>query len=370
MTRRIAICAGGTAGHVLPAVTIANEYRRRHGDVDVMFIGSQRGFEGEIVPAAGFRLATVAAAPWLRVGWLGKARALASMAAGAIEARRLLATAGSELVIGFGGYASAGAVLAARSLGLPIVLHEPNAQPGLTQRRLAPLADRIHLGFEQARRHFAAERTRVTGTPVRRELFTIGAERQPPTESRPAQLLITGGSLGDHFLNHHVPPLLARLVREGARLEVRHQTGLSEMEPVVEAYRSADIPAEVVAFIEDMPDAYRRADLAISCGGAITLAELSAAALPCLIVPLTEASEDHQSANAEAFAAVTGAHILRPRDWQDERATEALSELLRDRQAWARAAAALKGFARRDAAEAIVDDCESLLDRPSDQRRT
>ncbi|HYD47168.1 MAG TPA: glycosyltransferase, partial [Terriglobales bacterium] len=200
MARRIAILGGGTAGHVYPALAIAEAYRQHRRDVEILFIGSARGYENQLVPAAGYRLECVPTARWLRTGLLGKARAVVVTSAGLAAAARLLRQARTELVIGFGGYASAGALLAARLLRLPIVLHEPNAKPGLTNRAFARFADRVHIHFPEAAQHFRASATVLTGTPIRREIVAVGERVRRPAEGT-TRVLVSGGSLGDDFLN-------------------------------------------------------------------------------------------------------------------------------------------------------------------------
>ena len=186
-------------------------------------------------------------------------------------------------------------------------LHEANVVPGLTNRFLARLVDRVYLGWAAAQDSFRKASTLVSGNPIRPEVAAVGAARArvPGVDGR-ARILVTGGSQGSPFLNEHAPELLRRVAALGVPIDIRHQTGQHDPEPVRRAYDRAGLAAEVDRHIDDMPVAYRAADFAVVCPGAITLAELAAAGLPCLLVPLGKAAGDHQTPNAVAFAEATG----------------------------------------------------------------
>ena len=216
-SRRVALATGGTAGHVTPALAVAEAYRAARPDTSVVFIGSASGFEQRLVAAHGYHFETIPAAPLYGVTAWRRLQAFSHLAAGVRRARRVLARNDVQLVIGFGGYASAGAVLAARSLGLAVAVHDANATPGLTNRLLAHVVDRILLGWDGAAQHVAAGRSRCTGTPIRPALAALaGAPHRPPDAAR-ARLLVYGGSQGSPFLNRHAPELAAVLRPDRAR---------------------------------------------------------------------------------------------------------------------------------------------------------
>ncbi len=358
----VAILAGGTAGHIYPALALADAYRQRQAGIRLLFIGAAHGFEAELTRAHGERLALVDGAPLFGVGPLRKAEALWRLARGFRQARRLLRAEHVRLVIGFGGYVSAGTLLAARSLGLRTAIHEANAAPGLTNRLIARVVDRVFLGFDAARPRFPAVRSVVTGTPVRREFFLVGAAKERARPKRERHVLVTGGSLGSAFLNRLVPPLLRQLADHRPRLIVRHQTGHGSTDAVRSAYLSAGIPGEVVPYINDMPAAYAWADIAITCAGAITLGELAAAGLPALLVPLAAASEDHQRPNAQAFADATGVPWVAEADWRPATVAARLRPLLDDPEIWLATVRRLRALANPDAAGRLAAECDALLD--------
>ncbi len=334
---------------------MAQAFRERCAAYEPLFIGTAGGFEARLVPASGHRFETVAAAPLFGVGPVGKLRALSTLCLGILQARRILREHRIELVIGFGGYASAAALLAARSLGLRTALEEANVIPGLTNRMLGHIVERVYLGSAAARSAFASHRVLVTGHPVRPAL--AAARRPVRPADTPRRILIIGGSQGAHFLNQHVPDLLARVAPGGVGLEVRHQVGDFDIEAVRMRYAAAGITAEVVAYIEDVAAAYAWADFAITRAGAGTIAELAACALPAMLVPLPTAAGGHQAANAEACARA-GAWAVHEQQWHAATLATELAALLRDEGALHAAAARMRALAQPDAAARIAADCE------------
>jgi UDP-N-acetylglucosamine--N-acetylmuramyl-(pentapeptide) pyrophosphoryl-undecaprenol N-acetylglucosamine transferase len=271
------------------------------------------------------------------------------------------------LVIGAGGYASAAALLAAKSLGLFTAIYEANTVPGLTNRLLGRFVDRVYLGCAAAGGAFPADRQLVTGNPLRPAIAALAEEERkaPHSEQRPLHLLVTGGSLGAAFLNQRGPELLQKMAERGLLLEVWHQVGGFAVEPVRAAYARAKIPAVVSSYIDDMVEAYRWADLAIARAGAGTIAELAASGLPALLVPLPRAPGDHQVANAQVFAATGGGWSIEEKNWGTEAVIERLANILRDETAWTAASRRARQFATPHATHAIIADCEALLSSQS-----
>lgn len=363
--RRIAIAAGGTAGHVTPALAVAAAYRRRRPDVDLFFLGGVEGVGESLVLRAGHRLERVPARPWFGSSRWQRMLAFAAAARGALRARRILRARGVHLVLGFGGYATAGAVLAARSLGLPAAIHEANAFSGRANRLLGRTADRVFLGHAAAASAWPAGRCAVTGTPVRPCIAALGEQpRRPPVlAQRPARLLVLGGARGAAFFSPRLPPLLKALAARGVAAEVRHQIGAGDAGEVRAAYAAAAIAAQVDAFIDDIAAAYAWADVVIARAGASTIAELALVGLPSLLVPLSTAADDHQSANAAAHAAGGAALWVRESDWNTDSLSASLAPLLGDPEVWQAAAARARRRAVPAAADAIVDQCEEMLSR-------
>ena len=359
--RRIAIAGGGTAGHVQPALAVAEAYRSTLPDVDILFLGTPDGAESRLVPAHGYRLATVTAAPFFGVGTAGRLRSVTALMVGAAQARRVLRAEGSELVLGFGNFAAAGALLGARTIGLRTVIHEANAVAGVANRLLGRLVDRVLLGFAEAAPAFPRRTTVLTGTPVRAAVRALAGARAEPRLPGPVRVLVVGGSLGSPFLNTNVPGVVVRGARRGFALEVRHQTGRGDPAPVRAAYQRGGVAADVRTSFDDVTAAYRWADLAIACAGAITLAELAIAALPALLVPLATAALDHQRANARAFAAMTGVWWTGEDAWDVAAVEERLAVLVASDGERHAAAARMAAAARPDAADAVVAACEALV---------
>jgi UDP-N-acetylglucosamine--N-acetylmuramyl-(pentapeptide) pyrophosphoryl-undecaprenol N-acetylglucosamine transferase len=308
VTRKVAlVMAGGTGGHVFPALATARVLQR-HG-FDVVWLGTERGIEARLVPAAGIPV------EWLSVSGLRGKGIAASLTApvrllvALSQAMRAIRKHQPRVVLGAGGFASGPGGIAAWLLRRPLVVHEQNAVAGMTNRVLARFATRVLEGFPGSfGRGVKAERV---GNPVRPEIVAV-----PPPERRyagregHARLLVFGGSQGAARLNAVLPAAVGELP-VALRPEVLHQTGRHNYEETVQAYRARGIEADVRPFIDDMASAYGWADLAVCRSGALTVAELAAAGVPALLVPFPAAVDDHQTRNAE-YAVRAGAARLLP----------------------------------------------------------
>jgi UDP-N-acetylglucosamine--N-acetylmuramyl-(pentapeptide) pyrophosphoryl-undecaprenol N-acetylglucosamine transferase len=352
---RVAIAAGGTGGHVFPALAVAEELRRR--GVEVHFLGTRHGLEGRAVPAAGFPLAELEmrglrGGGWRR--WVGLPWALTRAV---WTAGRALVRLRPAAVLGMGGYVAAPAGVAARLTGRPLVLHEQNAVPGLTIRLLARVARRILTGFPEAARALG-DRAEWAGTPVRSALLGLPApgERYAEREG-PLRVLVFGGSQGARFLNEEIPALLARLAATGRGLQIWHQAGEREAETVRRAYAEAGLAAEVTPFIDDMAAAYQWCDLVFCRSGAGTVAELAAVGVPAVLVPFPHAVDDHQRRNAEALVERDAALCLDQSDWDADQVLHWLETEAGDRHRLTRMAEAAREFARPDAAARVAEAC-------------
>jgi UDP-N-acetylglucosamine--N-acetylmuramyl-(pentapeptide) pyrophosphoryl-undecaprenol N-acetylglucosamine transferase len=362
--RRVVLVGGGTAGHVYPALAIADAYRHAvaSASVEVLFFGTGDGFEAKLVPRYGYPLLVVRSTPIVGESILGKARTVGSLGGAVVRARRMLIEAKPDMVIGFGGYASVPTMLAARSLRLPTAIHECNAFPGLANKLLGRFVDRAYLGFEATAGQFQAGRALVTGNPVRPDVAALAVRaHHRPSHGQPSRMLVTGGSQGSTFLNRHVPPLLSRLAAGGLTLEVIHQSGQTDCDRVREAYRNAGLKASVTPFVDDMAEAYQWADFAIACSGAATLAEVAIIGLPVLLVPLSTAAKNHQVSNAAAFARVTGGCWMSEDHWSPEGVLGSIARLLGDQNAWMEASEGVRRFAKPDASRMLVADCEEII---------
>ena len=360
-TRRIALAVGDSAGHFYPALAVADAYARRASDTDVVFFGPP-GFAGELAARHHCRYFEIIGAQLVRAGLGRRIAGAARTLAGVIVARRHLRVLKPRLVVGFGGYSSGATLLAARTLRLATAVHEGNVRPGLANRWLARIVDRVYVNHGEARQFLAPRSLRVTGWPVRAEVAALAdVPRRPWRGDRPARLLVCAASRGGAFFAREVPKLLERLARLEIPLEVHHQSGDAEPLPIQRAYERAGIAARVSPFIDDVSAAYRWADVAIVRAGAGTIAELAVAGLPALLVPLADAADDHQTRNARAFAASGAARWAFEREWDAPAAAAQLAHLLSDSESYAAMSSAARRLATPGAADAVVDDCELLM---------
>lgn len=300
------IMAGGTGGHVFPAVAVA---QRLVGDGwQVHWLGSQGGMEVELVTRNGFPISTLPVSGLRGGGALRLVAAPFKLLRSLVGALRVIRRERPQVVIGFGGFASGPGGVAARLAGIPLVVHEQNAIAGLTNRLLARIASRVLVAFPEATRQLPG--ATVVGNPVRDAIRAV-----PPPADRYAsrdgalRVLVVGGSLGAQALNTHVPAAMALVARDMA-VSVRHQTGRTSVEDTRGAYARVGVAAEVLPFIDDMAGAYAWADLVICRSGALTVSELAAAGVPAIFVPFPHAVDDHQTHNAGYLVSAGAARLL------------------------------------------------------------
>jgi UDP-N-acetylglucosamine--N-acetylmuramyl-(pentapeptide) pyrophosphoryl-undecaprenol N-acetylglucosamine transferase len=362
VSRRLLIVVGPTAGHVYPALAIADAYRAACPGVDVRFAGAPGGPAARLLGLRGHRLEPVTGSQLANVGLVARLAAAARVLPGMAQARRLLRAQGSRLVLGLGGYASGAVLLAARAIGLRVAIHEANRVPGIANRLLAPFAHRVYLGSADAAPAFKADRCRVTGHPVRADIAALAREgRTPPDRHRPARVLVLSSTRGEAFLAARLPELLTAVERRGVLVEVLHQTGEVRADDVANAYRRVGVKATVAPYLDEIASAYRWADLVIARAGAGTVAETAAAGMPAVFVPLADAAGDHQAANAAAVAAAGAGLAVRENEWRGEPLAAQVAGLLGDPAQWSAMAAAARTRAEPEAAARIVADCESLM---------
>jgi len=363
---RVLIAGGGTGGHVYPGVAVAEEVLRRNPSAKVIFVGTERGLEAKILPPLGYPLETITVSRLKGGGLLERVKGLFRLPVGIFQSWRLLRRHRPQVVLGVGGYASGPALLAAWLTRRPTAIQEQNATPGLTNRWLGKLVRIVFLGFAAGARAFSAKKTVFTGNPIRAALAARIAAAAPaaPAAGAPLTLLVFGGSQGARFLNERVPATLATYLaaHPDAALTVLHQTGPAEEAATRARYAELGLAdrATVVPFIDDMPTAYGRSDLAVCRAGALTVAELTAAGLPSLLVPFPFAADNHQEANAQVLADAGAARLVRQDAWQDAEVATWLGALAADRAAVTRMADAARGLAKVDAARVLVDRLEEV----------
>ncbi|HVP42144.1 MAG TPA: undecaprenyldiphospho-muramoylpentapeptide beta-N-acetylglucosaminyltransferase [Terriglobales bacterium] len=343
---RAVIAGGGTGGHVIPALAIAHELRDGY-HAEVTFIGTARGIENRLVPKAGYSLELIKVGALKNVSLATRISTLLALPSAIVDAWQIIGELRPEIVIGVGGYASGPGMLAAALSGRPTLAFEPNVVPGFANRVIAPLVSAAAVHFEQTCRYF--RRCQVTGVPVRRAFFDI-----PPRSLGPPTLLVFGGSQGASAINRTVMQCLPTLLAAVPDLHIIHQTGERDHQEVQRVYLEAGVSAEITAFIEQMPDAFCRADLLLCRSGASTVAEVAAAGKPAIFVPFPHAADDHQRRNAEAFERAGAAVLIPEAELNAQRLTEAITSLLNDRPRLASMSQASRALAHPDAARQIA----------------
>jgi UDP-N-acetylglucosamine--N-acetylmuramyl-(pentapeptide) pyrophosphoryl-undecaprenol N-acetylglucosamine transferase len=339
---RAILAGGGTGGHVIPALAIANQLKKSYG-AEVLFIGTARGIENRLVPAAGFPLQLVRVGALKNVSFVTRLKTAFDLPRAVWDAGRMLNEFAPDIVIGVGGYASGPAMLAAIVKHIPTLAFEPNVVPGFANRMVARFVSAAAVHFEETAKYF--RHAEVTGVPVRQAFFEI-----PPKRGGTPTLLVFGGSQGAHAINEAMIRCLPVLQREAPGIHIIHQTGERDYNDALAAYKSLDKSAEVSKFIEDMPAVFARADLVVCRSGASTVAEIAAAGKPAIFVPFPRAADDHQRVNAEALARVGAAVVVEESKLEGVWLAETISALLQDPSRLANMSAAARSLAHPNAA--------------------
>lgn len=355
---RLLLAGGGTGGHLFPAVALAEQLLAEESEAEVLFVGTKRGIEARILPELGLPLATVDIKGFSGKGLMAKLEVIFMLAKSVKNGISILKSFTPDVVIGVGGYASAPMVIAAKLRGVPVVLHEQNAIPGLTNRLLARWAARICVSFAETVDAFPHSKTELTGNPLRGSL-----ENCPESESDQPMLLVFGGSRGARAINAAMVEALASLTEWNNRLEIVHQTGEEDVEMVRQKYTDAGwSKVTVTPFINDMAEVYRRAHLVVCRAGATTVAELTACGRPALLIPYPHAAADHQSANARALASKGAALMLDQKEVTGTRLAAIISGLLQEPEELASMARIAGSLGRKGAAGRIIEICRQLME--------
>jgi len=355
---KLIVAGGGTGGHLYPGLAVADEVKRRGGQV--LFVGTERGIEARAVPAAGYPLELLKVTGLKRMGVVGGGRALLRLPLAFWQSWKILRRFSPDCVLGVGGYASGPLVLMAALTGIPTALQEQNSAAGLTNRVLGRFAKRIFFGFTEAASAFSQSKCVVTGNPVR-QMFVQHAQ-EAKTQAVVGSLLVVGGSQGAKAVNDLMLGAMQHLAKSGAAPMVVHQAGKTDCDRLKQGYAAAGLSenARVVPFIDDMVAAYGGAELVIGRAGALTLAELAIVGRPAILIPLPTAADDHQTKNAHAFEVAGAAVVLRQGETTPEKLGALISELLGDKARLERMASAMRGLGRPQAAEAVVGGLEAI----------
>jgi UDP-N-acetylglucosamine--N-acetylmuramyl-(pentapeptide) pyrophosphoryl-undecaprenol N-acetylglucosamine transferase len=354
---RAILAGGGTGGHVIPALAIARELQQRY-HAEVLFIGTARGIENRMVPAAGFELRLIQVGALKNVSLATRLRTLFDLPRAILVCWRMLRQFKPDVVIGVGGYASGPAMLAAWLRGTSTLAFEPNVVPGFANRAVARLVSAAAVHFEETKKYF--RNARVTGVPVRKEFFL-----QKEAASRTMQtLLVFGGSQGASAINRVVLESLSGLRAALPGLHIIHQTGERDHQDAQAAYLQAGISAEVLAFINEMPQAFARADLLLCRSGASTVAEITAAGKAAIFVPFPRAADDHQRRNAESLARQGAAVLIPESELSPQKLIATVTDLFGHRERLQQMEASARKLTHHNAVEEITDMAAELAKIP------
>ena len=354
------IAGGGTGGHLYPGIAVARELLSRVPDARVSFVGTAAGIEARVVPREGFELDVIRSAGLKGKSVQSIARGMSLLPLSALDAWQVVSRRKPSIVIGVGGYSSGPIVLLSSLRGIPTMLMEQNAMPGLTNRALAPFVNAAAVTYQESVAYFG-DKAFISGNPVRPEFLqeegAHGYDEQPPGAAR---VLVFGGSQGAHAINVAMVEAAARLAAAAPRLEITHQTGERDLEMVCDGYRRVGLAARVEPFLYAMDREMKAAHVVVCRAGATTLAELTARGRPSILVPLPTATDDHQRKNAQALVRQGAALMVEQRELTGDRLAAELLGLAADHERRRRMGDAARTLARPDAARVIVDKVVAL----------
>jgi UDP-N-acetylglucosamine--N-acetylmuramyl-(pentapeptide) pyrophosphoryl-undecaprenol N-acetylglucosamine transferase len=352
----VLFAGGGTGGHLYPGIAVARELRRRHPSMRIAFAGTARGLEARVVPREGFALDLLRSTGLKGRSRVSRLRGLAVVPLSLLDSWRILSNRRPDVVVGVGGYSSGPVVLTAALRGVPTLVLEQNALPGLTNRLLARWVRAAAVAYPEALPFFRG-RGFLAGNPVRPEFFAPPGVSPTPGTFR---LLVLGGSQGAHAINAAVMEAGASLFERIGGLTLVHQTGERDLADARAAYARVGVPVRAEAFLDPVAAEMQAADLVLGRAGATTLAELAASGTPAVLIPLPTAADDHQRKNAEALERAGAAVMLLQPTLTPARLVETIAALAADRGRLARMADAMRTLARPDAAAAIADRVVAL----------
>lgn len=360
MTKTMLIMAGGTGGHVFPGIAVANELRDRNWTIH--WLGTATRMEAQIVPKAGYPISFIDVVGVRGNGIVRLLKAPFQIIKSVLQAHKVLQQVEPQIVLGMGGFASGPGGIAAWLKGIPVVLHEQNALPGMTNRILAKVARKVLTGFANTFTSQAEqpEKYQWVGNPVRSDFSNINAKNLADYNNKASlNLLIVGGSLGAKTLNDNVPESIKNL----SALQVRHQCGKGHLQAVQESYTALQNHKtnwQVSEFIDDMAEAYQWADLIVCRAGALTVAEVAMAGVAAVFVPLPHAVDDHQTKNAEILSKAGAAYLLAQTELENGGLVRIIEQLLANPQQLIAMGAAARKLAKPDATKTVADICEKL----------
>jgi UDP-N-acetylglucosamine--N-acetylmuramyl-(pentapeptide) pyrophosphoryl-undecaprenol N-acetylglucosamine transferase len=361
---RCIIAGGGTGGHLFPGIAIARELEARCESAAILFVVGRKRMESEILSRYGFSVVFIDVEGMKGRGWKKGLAVFSMLPKSLFQSMKIIRDFKPSIVMGVGGYSAGPFCLAARLLGVPTAIHEQNSYPGLTNRLLARVVDRIFVSFAESAPYF--KESILTGNPVRREILSPSQNSLPSKER--FTVLVVGGSQGARAVSEAFVKAYGILKKSGKSIDLIHQTGKQDHRRVLEDYRTMgfegpEFEGKVLPFIKDMAAAYRQADMVVSRAGATTLFELAAMGKPSILIPYPYATNGHQETNAQALARSGGAEMILQKDLTGEKLAHALSTYMENPQRLKGMGRAARTFSRPDADRIIVDHILKLTGR-------
>lgn len=327
MKRKVVIAGGGTGGHLFPGIALAKSLQRDDVTMEITFVGTKQGIESKVLPREGFKLKTIISSGLLGKRGLNRWVSWSKLPVGAAQSMCFLIYNRPNLVVGVGGYVSAPLVFSAWILRIPILIHEQNAFPGMANKWLGKIADKVAVSYKESKQFFSKKKVEVTGNMIHEKLCQPREDFPPPLK-QPFGVLILGGSQGAHSINMAMVEALDLLSDRKERLHITHQTGDADYENVKKQYAAKGFSANVMPFATDMPARYRLASLVICRSGATTLAEITAAGRMSFLIPFPYAANNHQEYNARIIEAASAGEVIMDKEISGERIAKSIKKAM------------------------------------------
>jgi len=351
---KLLIAGGGTGGHVFPALAVAEELKSRDANHEVLFVGTETGFEAKIIPQKNFPLKTIPRTPLVGLSLKDKIKSLSKLRGAVSASKKIIEEFKPDAILGVGGYASAPAVYAGYKKKKKTFLLEQNAVPGITNRILSYIADYVFVSFESTKNYFPKQDCELTGNPVRKEFLNVASQKIAKKREDPFCLFIMGGSQGAHIINITVIETLPLFKELPHKLKIIHQTGKEDFEMVKKEYAEKGVSAEIFTFAPDMAEYLKRASLVVGRAGAGTVSELIVTQTPSILIPYTYA-KSHQIYNAKELEKKGAARIVAQQDLSEEKLFNIIKQMMTYPQALEKMKEALVGFHWGNPAEKVVN---------------
>ena len=360
MPTRVVIAGGGTGGHLYPGIALAKALKKYDDTMDITFVGTQQGIESKVLPREGFPLKTIHSGGLLGKTGLNRIQSWLKVPAGVFQSLGFLLQRRPGLVVGVGGYVSGPLVLSAWTLRIPILIQEQNSIPGITNRWLGRIADKIAVSFAESKKYFPADKCVETGNLIREE-FSGPREETTSLPSDAFNILVLGGSQGAHSINRGMVDAIEFLSPIKDRLHITHQTGESDCERVKSLYADKNISADVRPFLHDMAEQYRKAALIVSRAGASTLAEITACGKIAVLIPYPHATHNHQEHNARILVEADAGEMILDKEVTGERLAQSILRIAENPDKRRKMENNCYALGKRDATEKALQLCLELL---------